>query len=408
MNFSKIKLIIVVALALTACLSCDDMESKHEEYLSGEKIYAGKLDSLVVYSGYERVKIVGQTNYLGYSNKCIVEWGDQSREFDIAHTNAKTFEMIVDGLQERNYEFKVYTKDAEGNKSIVQTCTGKAMGAIFAESQMNRRIVEFNFVDGYFSAVWADKAESEFVVYTDFSYETTGGTMQNIRIMPDDESTVLMGWKAGGKTEIQSYVLTGDLGFDTVKLNLSEGSLPASSVFSISKAKFAVVGLSKDTKGNGYGGKIPGMWDGVKGADQGSRYHTGDGEGVPHTLTFDMGLIATLDRVEVTGREGYHNWNPSRIQFWGCEDIEGKDTELPASDAGWEQEALDKGWKLLIDQQLEFPYENLIYFDKSKTENVRYVRIRVMEVVGPPSSGGGAYGCIQEISLWGEDIRPVE
>lgn len=408
MNFSKIKLILVIVLALTACLGCDDMESKHEQYLTGEKIYAGKLDSLVVYSGYERVKIVGQTNYLGYSNKCFVEWGDQSREFAIANTAAQTFEMVIDGLQERNYEFKVYTTDADGNKSIVQTCTGKAMGAIFTESQMNRRIVEFNFVDGYFSALWADKAESEYVVYTDFSYETTDGTTQNVRIMPDDESTVLMGWKAGGKTEIQSYVLTGELGFDVVQLPLSEGSLPASSVFAISKANFAVVSLSKDTKGNGYGGQIPGMWDGVKGSAENSRYHTDNDEGVPHTLTFDMGLIATLDRVEVTGREGYHNWNPSRIQFWGCEDIEGKDTELPAADAGWEQEALDKGWKLLIDQQLEFPYENLIYFDKSKTENVRYIRIRVMEVVGPPSVGTGAYGCIQEISLWGEDIRPVE
>ncbi|MDR2039456.1 MAG: hypothetical protein LBQ60_16155 [Bacteroidales bacterium] len=408
MNFAKIKSLVAIGLIFAAFLGCGDMESKHEDYLNGEKIYAGKLDSLTVYSGYERVKIVGQTNYLGYSNKCIVEWGDQSREFAITGTGNKTFEMIIDGLQERNYEFKVYTEDAEGNKSVIQTCTGKAMGAVFTESQMNRRIVEFNFVDGYFSALWADKAESEYVVYTDFSFETTDGSMQQIRIMPDDESTVLMGWKAGGKTEIQSYVLTGELGFDVVQLAVSEGSLPASSVFSISKANFAVVSLTNDTPGNSYGGKIPGMWDGVKGSDQGSRYHTGDGEGVPHTLTFDMGLIATIDRVEIVGREDHHNWNPRRIQFWGCENIDGKDTALPASDVGWEQEAQDKGWKLLIDQTLTDPHENMITFDKTKTENVRYIRIRVMEVVGPPSSGTGAYGCIQEISLWGEDIRPVE
>ncbi len=72
----------------------------------------------------------------------------------------------------------------------------------------------------------------------------------------------------------------------------------------------------------------------------------------------------------------------------------------------------NKLWKLLIDQTLTDPYENQITFDKTKTENVRYIRIRMMEIVGDQQGGAttgtSVYGCIQEISLWGEDIRPVE
>ena len=406
MNYQKIKPVIVITLFLATLTGCNDMESKHEAYLTGEKVYAGKLDSLTVYSGYERVKITGQTRFLGQADKCFVEWGNQIREFPIANNRGATVDIIIDGLQERNYEFKVYTKDPDNNKSVIQTCTGKAMGSVFKESQMNRRIVNLTFVNGYFSALWADKAESEYVVFTNFSYEKSNGTIEQVRIMPDDESTALTGWKAGGKIEIQSAVVTGDMGFDTIQLPLAESSLPPSSVFALNKANFKVVRLTKDTPGDGYSGVMTGMWDNRKGSDGNSRYHTRDGEGVPHTLTFDVGVYTTIDHIEVTGRQGYNNWNPSRIQFWGCSEIEGKDTELPAADAGWEQESLDKGWKLLIDKQLADPYENMITFDKSLTQDVRYIRIRVMEVVGPPTSGSAAYGCIQELSIWGEDIRP--
>jgi hypothetical protein len=396
-------------LFITAVFTgCGDMESMHEEYLQGEKVYAGKLDSLMVYSGYKRVKIEGLTHYLGQSNVCIVKWEGQTREFPIDHTSNGKFEMIVDGLEERNYEFRVYTKDIAGNESILQTCKGKSIGDIFKESQINRRITGYNFSGALFSALWSDKAESEYVVYTVLKYENNNGTLTEAIVMPDNTSTVLTNWKAGGKVEIQSAILTGDMGFDTLKLNVFEDKLPSESVFLLDKKLFSVVRLSKDTPGDGYGGKISGMWDGVKGSGQGSRYHTRDGEGVPHTLTFDLGITADLDRIEITGREGYNNWNLKQVQLWGCENIDNKDTNRPASDPAWEQEALDKGWKLLIDTGLSDPYENLVLFDKEKTRKVRYIRIRAMEVVGPPSSGSGAYGCIQEITLWGENILAVE
>jgi hypothetical protein len=403
----KFKYLFLIPAAMSM-FACGDMESTHEKYLDGEKIYAGKLDSLKVYSGYKRVMIEGLTRYLGQSNECTVTWEDRTETFPISNASNGKFQMIIDGLDERNYEFQVYTTDDAGNRSVMQACKGKSIGDIFKDSQMNRRITGFNFSGAYFSALWSDKAESEFVVSTLLRYETNAGAMTEEVILPDDASTVLRDWKAGGKLEITSSIITGDMGFDTIRLNSFEDKLPDESVFLLDKSLFKAVNLSKDTPGNGYGGKISGMWDGVKGSAEGSRYHTRDGEGVPHTVTFDLGVNAELDRFELTGREGYNNWNPKRLQIWGCETVEGRDTSLPAGDAGWEQQSVDNGWYLLIDTPLADPYQNMVSFEPSLKHKVRYVRIRVMEVVGPPSTGGGAYGCIQEFTIWGENISPID
>jgi len=403
MKTSKLKSVIVFLGVFAAFYGCGDMESKHKEYLTGEKVYAGKLDSLKVYSGYERVKIVGLTRYLGHSNKCFVEWSGKLKEFVIEKPRGVTFEMIIDELEEHNYEFVVYTKDHEDNLSVIQTCTGKAMGPIFAEAQTCLQISGYGFVNGYFSVLFSEN-ESEYIAYSDFIYEDKDGMMREKRVMPGEKSTVVTNWKAGGKTEICSFVYSGESGFDIIPLFPLEGSLPESSVFQIGKSNFKAVRLSRDTPGDGYGGRIENMWNDNKG---GLGYHTRDGEGVPYTVTFDIGVVATIDRIETVARSSPHEWNPTRIQFWGCESIEGKDTNLLAGDAGWEQESRDKGWKLLIDQTLAHPVENMIYFDKELTKDVRFIRLRVLSVVNPPHIGSGVYGLLNEITLWGEDIRPT-
>ena len=70
-------------------VSCGDMDSIHEEYLQGETIYAGKLDTLTIRPGYYRAQLEGQTQFLGSSNQLIVEYED---EVDIYPLEAGTIE----------------------------------------------------------------------------------------------------------------------------------------------------------------------------------------------------------------------------------------------------------------------------------------------------------------------------
>ena len=48
---------LITFLFIINSTSCDDMNSIHEDYLQGEQVYAGKLDTLEVRPGYYRAQL---------------------------------------------------------------------------------------------------------------------------------------------------------------------------------------------------------------------------------------------------------------------------------------------------------------------------------------------------------------
>ncbi len=216
----------VIAIFIIALIGCGDMESIHEQYLNGEKIYAGKLDSLVAFSGYKRVKIVGSTRYLGNSKECIVSWEGIQKTFAIEETSNGFFEMIIEDLEERNFEFDVITLDENNNKSVLQVVRGRAIGDTFKSSQAARRIVGFEVIDGNNNIIWADKTESEYVIFTDVAYSNNDDTMNEETVLPDDTHTELINWKPFGDIEITSAIISGEKGFDTIYLDKVYNKLP--------------------------------------------------------------------------------------------------------------------------------------------------------------------------------------
>jgi hypothetical protein len=224
MNFSK--LYMLALLMVITIISCDDMNSIHEQYLNGEQVYAGKLDSLNVLSGFERLKIVSNTQFLGNAKEATVSWSDQTRIFTIDQIVDNGFEMIVDGLLERNYEFDLYTTDENGNQSVMQTIRGRAFGNNFISGQTARRLVNFDLETGVDQLIWADKAESEYVIYTTVRYENNNNTMTEVLVLPDETTTALLDWKHGGQIEIVSTIISGDNGFDTTDLDVIQQTMP--------------------------------------------------------------------------------------------------------------------------------------------------------------------------------------
>ncbi|RIA09299.1 uncharacterized protein DUF4998 [Flavobacteriaceae bacterium MAR_2010_72] len=223
-KFSKL---YVLALIMTVTImGCEDMESIHEQYLTGEQVYAGKLDSLKVYSGFERVKIIGNTQYLGNSQEVTVSWDDQTRMFTIDQIVDNEFEMIVDGLAERNYEFDLYTIDAIGNLSVQQTVRGRAIGINFVSGQSPRRIIGYDLLPEGDFILWANSTESEYVVSTLVKYENNDGGMTEVIVLPEDNKTELINWKAEGIIEIISTIISGDNGFDLIALDTVQQILP--------------------------------------------------------------------------------------------------------------------------------------------------------------------------------------
>ena len=111
----RVKILLFIGLLTNLFYSCGDMDSIHREYLNGEIIYSGKLDTLNVRPGYKRAQIEGYTKFLGNSNKVIVQFDDRSEEFVITGNEGEIMSMIIENLEESSYEFDVQSQDKNGN-----------------------------------------------------------------------------------------------------------------------------------------------------------------------------------------------------------------------------------------------------------------------------------------------------
>ena len=97
--FFKISLFLI----LISSISCGDIDSIHEQYLQGEQVYAGKLDTLEIRPGYYRVQLEGQTQFLGNSNQIIIEYDNQTDIYDINENNIQDgiYKLILPELEEK-------------------------------------------------------------------------------------------------------------------------------------------------------------------------------------------------------------------------------------------------------------------------------------------------------------------
>lgn len=396
-KFSNIYLF--AALLLITAFGCDDMESIHDQYLQGEKIYAGKLDSLDVFSGYKRVKIVGLTRYLGNSNECTVTWEDQSRLFTIQDKGSKQFEMIVDGLQERSYEFTVFTTDELGNKSVIQTTTGRAVGEIFKSTQQTRRITGFEFNDDNTIVNWADQAESEYVIFTELKYENNNDEMTSVLVSADDAQTPIYNWKPLGKMQSMSAAISGELGFDTIYLDVVEGQLPAPPYSKLDKSLHSLVWMQSDLPGTTNNEPNQFLFDERGWIGDFESYHSGDNTGgTPAHITIDLGVMAVVRKVELGFRVGFTGNNPVEFELWGIDDI--TNAETAGSD---ENEFLAKGWKKLYHSRVD-PKQPGAIAELPAGESVRYIRYRCLET----ETGNEKAHQLTELTFWGQDIQPID
>ena len=395
-KFSNI--FLFVGIILITAFGCSDMNSIHEEYLQGEKVYAGKLDSVSVFNGYKRVKIVGLTRFLGNSNECTVSWEDKSRVFSIENDSSETFEMIVDSLEERSYEFSLFTTDDLGNKSIMQTVRGRAIGDIFKSTQKTRRITTINAEGDETYVFWADQAESEFVIFTELKYENNNDEMTTVVVNAEDSQTKLENWKPLGDMRISSAIISGELGFDTIYLDVTEALLPEPPYSKLDKNYHSLVWMPSDLPGTSNNEPNQFLFDGIGWVGDSKSYHSGDNTGgTPAHITIDLGVKAIVRKVELGLRVGYTGNNPVEIELWGIDDITNAETN--GSD---ETEFLDKGWEKLYRSRVD-PKQESLTLDLPVGSSVRYIRYRCLET----ENGNERAHQLTEMTFWGQDIEPI-
>ena len=205
-NRNKIKILVKAFLASILLLwnvSCGDIDSIHEEYLQGENIYAGKLDTLIIRPGFYRAQLEGQTQFLGSSNQVIVEYEDQTDIYALEDGTIEDgiYSLILPNLDEKSYEFTITTQDPVGNLSVSQVVAGSVVGDIFASDQDPREVEGFSFEsDGDYVNFYGN-AESEYVLYTLIDYENSSNQIIRDTAFYDDNRVRLIDLKPLGNMQ---------------------------------------------------------------------------------------------------------------------------------------------------------------------------------------------------------------
>ena len=185
---------IIVMVAMTGFFAtCDKMEDKHKKWIEdGEKIYAPRIDSLVVYNGIGR----GYVKFwlLESPNVKTVDffWDNDADSLivPVSPTAGRdSFAVFLPLPEERTYTLYTRTTDNFGNHSLRTLSTVTSYGDIYKSTLANRRIRRVE-QDGTTATIsWLDANEG--LVATEVRYiTTTDASMRTIRTLAGDPETV--------------------------------------------------------------------------------------------------------------------------------------------------------------------------------------------------------------------------
>jgi hypothetical protein len=393
---------LITFLFIINSTSCDDMNSIHEDYLQGEQVYAGKLDTLEVRPGYYRAQLEGQTQFLGNSNQIMIEYEDQVNVYDINEQNINNgiYSMILPDLEEKSYEFTVTTQDDIGNLSISQVVAGSVVGDIFLSDQDPREIIEFTEDNGTYANFFGN-AQSENVIFTTINYENEFDEITVDTLFFEQNRKKLILFKPNGNLTTTSVVQSGLNGVDSIALAPLSYTMPDVPYSKLNKNYMRLVNMPSDNPGN-FNGANPNQylfdgdisWNG----DDTFTYNSGPNS-LPHHFTVDLGVKTNLRRIDLNMIDPAidASSNATHVQIWGRDNILFAETE--ASD---ENMFINAGWVLLHEEEITNTFEGMASLSIASSISLkRFIRIRTTGSVGNQEVK------FTELSFYGEDTEPV-
>ena len=380
-------------------LRCGDIESIHKQYLNGEIIYAGRLDTLTIRPGYYRAQLEGYTQFLGNSDQLIIEFNGAIQTFDI-NDNDEIYAALLSDLDEESYEFSVTTQDPDGNLSIPQFVAGFAIGDEFVSNQDPREITGYSFDNDGNYVKFSENAESEYVIFTTIDYENEANEIVRDTAFFEDNRIKLIDFNPLGNIDAKSYIQSGLNGIDTIPLSTNSYTLPDVPYSELEKSFFQLVLMPSDNLGT-YNNANPELYlfdgDGSWTGDDTFSYYSNPGD-MPHHFTLDLGLNTTLRKVKLempTPSSSPQN-NATEVQIWGRDNIEFAETSSNTDAAFY-----NAGWSLLYEGTVDGETMASNSFLVSPANQVRYIRYRVLSSVGNTNSQ------LTEMTLYGQDSEPL-
>lgn len=215
--------------------SCTKMNDYQDYTKAGEISYTGKIDSLRIFPGHDRVLVRGLFISDPKVRSVRIFWNSRRDSINIPinrTAGVDTLNTILTGLEEGTQNFEVFTYDALGNPSIIVRSSANVYGARYMASLINRPIASVELGnDGNTTVDWGDVDRTTGVLSSEIVYTKSDGSSATVKVPVGIAQTILPNYKYGTTFKYHTGYLPDTLSIDTfytadatvnVKTNVTE------------------------------------------------------------------------------------------------------------------------------------------------------------------------------------------
>ncbi len=373
------KLIYLLLLAIIFNSSCADPEDYKQFLEGGEISYTGKIDSVIVLSGKERIYIQGLFRSDPKVTKCVIYWNSKldSLAVPVERTDRTDTMKVIVPLAENLYNFEFRTFDADGNASIPVYSIGRSYGDLYQKSISNRLILSAitDEATGDVTVNWRDIDKTLGAFATDVIYTDNQDKERKVRVSTSASNSILEDYKKGTQFSYKTLYRPDTLCIDTFYTAINNQK----AVFKIDKSSWVASADTYEPTGQMPNGGPPSFVIDDNPDTYWHTVHASHTTPFPHWLAFDMGKEVVVDIVELTSRSDH--LNADFRDFW----IEGRNSE-------------SEEWKLygvFFLPDVVGPQQFML----NDSPRMRYLRIYQL------NGGGEPHSHLAEFSVYGSFIE---
>lgn len=220
MSFLKYKWFVVIligcVLGVLSCTSPDD----YLKFTEGGAIsYTGKIDSLKVFSGHDRIKVQGLIISDPKVSELRVFWNNKNDSVVIPinrTSGVDEISSIIENLPENIYNFEVKTFDAKGNGSVSQTVSAQTYGERYQASLTNRKIISSNLsINKALTIDFATMDLTTGAYATEIIYTDNLNVEHTVTVPVGTSQIVIANYKEGSQFKHRSLFLPTPTSIDT-------------------------------------------------------------------------------------------------------------------------------------------------------------------------------------------------
>ncbi|MFA9187366.1 DUF4998 domain-containing protein [Flavobacterium magnesitis] len=236
--------VVVFILLLDSCTSADEYLQFTKE---GAISYVGKVDSLKILPGRNRVKVEGLIISDPKVSEMRVYWNAKKDSVVVPINRTSGVDAVstfLESLPENIYNFEVKTFDAKGNSSISQNVNAQTYGERYQNSIVNRVVANNVLINSELVVNFVALSSDSGALGSEIIYTNTADEEKTVFADIEDLSFVINDFKSGTSYKYRSLYKPEENAIDTFFTAYNEERPVPTPVLKNAKVPFAYSSIS--------------------------------------------------------------------------------------------------------------------------------------------------------------------